>query len=618
MWIMSSSKQPSAKETLPFEDFDLSLLENETTIQATLKIPLVDDEKSPLEEAHRPLEDQRLQGIDQQNTIAEGQTWRIYLGQEHLPERQVAIKKLKPEKKYLATELLEEALIIGRLNHPNVPPIYQVKFDPEKQPEVVMMKIEGVSFDKILDHQPQTHSQLQQALSILLQVCHAIEFAHAKGYLHRDLKTKNIIVGTFNQVYVMDWGLSINFTETNRQSKKLVGSPGYMATEMLAGDPNILTPATDVFLLGAILHEILTGEFRNQGTTVREALLAALRAEPYHYSQDIPEVLRHLCNWACAKKPKDRPQSVLLFRQNLEAILINWEAINLLQKGQEWLKEYQTRWKIEQTKDIIDDFALYQIALRAKFSFEQSLEIWPNLTQAREHLIETLELIVQQSLQTKEYQRALLLYEESAVHFSEKKDIDNMFEKVLQMREKDERRDSSLSNVKRQLDPSLSQQSRAGLAIVLAIVILVGIIHVILWQVLDITLNIEDNFYFTMSAVIPLWIGLGILYKRLQINTFSRQVFRTLFFNTTTIGVAAYGCWCFETDVHLAYLLYSLISALVWINATPVIRKGKLLGMIGFLTTTIGIFFPNISQLLFLLLISSGGIVIAFDWKRHL
>ena len=611
---------PLSKDTLPFENFDFSVLDNNATIYSTINLPSINEDEIPSIYDHLNLEKENpsLARISQLEILGEGRIGVIYLGQQQLPQRHVAIKKLRKEKHHLANELLKEALVMGRLNHPNIPPIYQIQFDQKHRPEVIMKNIEGRSFQEILRNEEQHHSNRKNALDILFQVCHVVEFAHSEGVLHCDLKTENIIVGEFNQVYVMNWGLSINLDSSSEKPKKLAGSPAYMAPEMLMGDPNILTPATDVFLLGAILHEILTGEYRNQGSTIREVLITAHKTKPYQYSENIPEILTNLCNWACSKDPSERPQSALIFRQHLEDIIVNWEAINLLQKGNIWLEDYKERWQLEQKKEHFDDLALYQVALQAKFAFEQALELWSNLKQAKKNLIETIELIIQQSLKAKEFQRALLLYEDCSIYFSRKNNIEKLFAEVLRAWEIEKHREASLSKTKKQLDPSLSHKPRLGLSMVLGSIIFIGISIVGLWRYLNVTINMKDNFYFTLFTMLPLWIGLAIFYKRLQINAFSQQVFRTLLFNTITIVLAAYGCWSFETDINLVYILYSLISSLVWINAAPVIEKGKQLGILGLFVSIFSIFLPDLSQFLFLLLVSLAGMVIAFDWKRHL
>src|SRR5262249_53205231 len=138
-------------------------------------------------------------------------------------------------------------------------------------------------------------------------------FAHSRGVIHRDIKPENIMVGGFGEVYLLDWGIAA--TVGDGHSHTLVGTPAYLAPEMVLGEP--LTAQTDVYLLGATLHEILTGRTRHAGSTVMEVLHLAAQSTPFQYDASIPDELARLCNRATARAPKDRPASAAELREAL-------------------------------------------------------------------------------------------------------------------------------------------------------------------------------------------------------------------------------------------------------------------------------------------------------------
>ncbi|MEI8257370.1 MAG: serine/threonine-protein kinase, partial [Deltaproteobacteria bacterium] len=140
-------------------------------------------------------------------------------------------------------------------------------------------------------------------LGVLRQVCNAVESAHRRGIVHRDLKPENVMVGDLGEVYVLDWGIAVILSEA--RSAELAGTPAYMAPEMLAGSADV-TPRTDVYLLGAMLHEVLTGKSRHPGDEVWAVLASAFESEPHAYDEKVPPELAAICNRATACDPSER------------------------------------------------------------------------------------------------------------------------------------------------------------------------------------------------------------------------------------------------------------------------------------------------------------------------
>ncbi|MEO8706006.1 MAG: serine/threonine-protein kinase [Kofleriaceae bacterium] len=181
--------------------------------------------------------------------------------------RDVAIKRMKHADPTgeLATRFLREARIQARLEHPAIVPVHEVGSDPDGRPYFTMKRLAGVTLAELLE----TGAPQRRLLHAFLDVCSAIEFAHASGVIHRDLKPPNIMLGDFGEVYVLDWGVArlvgekaiashgLTTLAGETQAGALIGTPGYMAPEQVAGAA-VDAPA-DVYALGAILFEILAG-----------------------------------------------------------------------------------------------------------------------------------------------------------------------------------------------------------------------------------------------------------------------------------------------------------------------------------------------------------------------
>ncbi len=164
-----------------------------------------------------------------------------------------------------AKMLVAEAQTCAQLEHPSIVPVYDAGIDAEGQPWYTMRNVRGRTLgDVLLDKEDPTREArtLAQLLAILRQVCLAVDYAHSRGVVHRDLKPDNVIVGEFGEVYVLDWGIAHVMGGSDVRRAELgefvAGSPGYIAPEQALG--KAVDARADVFALGAMLHEILTGE----------------------------------------------------------------------------------------------------------------------------------------------------------------------------------------------------------------------------------------------------------------------------------------------------------------------------------------------------------------------
>ena len=215
--------------------------------------------------------------------IARGGMGVIYKGRDVDLGRDVAMKVLRTSYKDnpQATErFMEEAQIGGQLQHPGIVPVYELGLDGEGQPYFSMKLVKGKTLAALLKEGETSRRRL---LTIFEQVCQTMAYAHARGVVHRDLKPANIMVGAFGEVQVVDWGFAkvlgqggiaderprpdVSVIATVRSSGEgsdsiagsVMGTPAYMPPEQALGQVEALDERSDVFALGAILCELLTG-----------------------------------------------------------------------------------------------------------------------------------------------------------------------------------------------------------------------------------------------------------------------------------------------------------------------------------------------------------------------
>jgi serine/threonine-protein kinase len=183
----------------------------------------------------------------------------------------------------MTRRFLEEARVCGQLQHPGVPPVHDLGELPDGRPFFAMKLVRGHTLADLLARRRHPGEDVGHFLAIFEQVAQTIAYAHSKGVIHRDLKPSNVMVGTFGEVQVMDWGLakvlgqaagatpppdpadSTVFTtraaepDSATQAGAVLGTPAYMAPEQARGQVDHLDERTDVFGLGATLCEVLTG-----------------------------------------------------------------------------------------------------------------------------------------------------------------------------------------------------------------------------------------------------------------------------------------------------------------------------------------------------------------------
>jgi serine/threonine-protein kinase len=257
-----------------------------------------------------PAPDQRPDRYQLFGEIAHGGMGAVLKGRDAEIGRDLAIKVLleahtdKPE---LVRRFLEEAQIGGQLQHPGVVPIYDLGSFADRRPFFTMKLVKGQTLAALLQGRKGPADERPRLLGIFEAVCQTMAYAHTRGVIHRDLKPSNIMVGSFGEVQVMDWGLAkvlpkggvaddgtagkedaqetvIATARSGADSDlsragSVLGTPAYMAPEQARGEIDQLDERADVFALGSILCEILTGKPAFSGGSAAEILRQAGRGE---------------------------------------------------------------------------------------------------------------------------------------------------------------------------------------------------------------------------------------------------------------------------------------------------------------------------------------------------
>ena len=273
-------------------------------------------------------------GYDLLGEVGRGGMGVVYRARQRALARDIALKFIKPEAAggTARDRFVSEALVNGLLDHPNIVPVHELGADPDGEVYLAMKLVGGRSWKQLLhpqtaeDRAAAASCDLDRHLAILHAVGNAVAFAHSRGIVHRDLKPENVMVGEFGEVLVMDWGIAVDIRDQpgedrRAQHKSTVtapsGTPSYMAPELAEGRGRDISPATDVYLLGAILHEVLTGAPPHRGRTLLEVLVAASRSEAPAYGPAIPAGLAAIAITAMAREPQARFPSIAEFQAAL-------------------------------------------------------------------------------------------------------------------------------------------------------------------------------------------------------------------------------------------------------------------------------------------------------------
>jgi serine/threonine-protein kinase len=308
---------------------------------------------------------------------AQGGIGQVWLAHDQDLERDVALKELRPdwaESPAASARFLAEAKITGQLEHPGIVPVYELVQPKDGQPCYTMRFVGGRTLaDAVRDYHHRRREgsagplDLRELLTAFVGVCNAVAYAHSRGVLHRDLKPHNVALGDFGEVLVIDWGLAKVLGKPEAQTSlppvalgqagsrdetrqgQVLGTPPYMAPEQAEGRVDLVDQRSDVYGLGAVLYEILTGGPPFTGTETTEVLRQVAQEPPVPPRQRVAATsaaLQAVCLKALRKDPAARYESVPELGREVERFLAG-EPVRayrepLLQRLARWGRRHRT------------------------------------------------------------------------------------------------------------------------------------------------------------------------------------------------------------------------------------------------------------------------------------
>jgi serine/threonine-protein kinase len=306
---------------------------------------------------------------------ARGGIGEVFVADDAELEREVALKAIQePYADYasIRSRFMLEARLTGGLEHPGIVPVYSLGQYVDGRPFYAMRFIRGISLTEAIDvfheadkpgRDPRERAlSLRRLLGRFVDVCNAVEYAHSRGVVHRDLKPGNIMLGPYGETLVVDWGLAkaLNRPEavgeapveplrptgaddSTTQIGQIIGTPAFMSPEVARGRVDLVSPASDVYSLGATLYAILTGhipfEEVSDDSVAQHAQIGDFR-HPRQIKGDIPVALEAICLKAMARRPEDRYTGPRALADDLE----HWLADEPVQAHADSLVERLGRW----------------------------------------------------------------------------------------------------------------------------------------------------------------------------------------------------------------------------------------------------------------------------------
>ena len=343
---------------------------NSSEISRTVSLDLSDLEL-PQQMSENETEDGSVWKYKIIDEIGRGGIGRVLVAFDSKFGRDIALKeliqtdkpgqnKIKPLDKMKADEIrfLREAKVTGQLEHPGIVPVYEIGKKPDGNHYYTMKLVRGMTLAKAIKDAGTLKKRLR-LLPHFRDICNAIAYSHSRGVIHRDLKPENIMIGEFGETVVLDWGLAkvrgeddesepalreeLNVLKIenmgNTTRGKAIGTPAYMPPEQAKGDVEHIDERSDIYSLGAVLYEILTGNPPFKGRNIRETLEMVQNNTPVDITileNDAPPDLCAVVSKTLTRDKNDRYET---------ALEVAWEIENFMSGGRIRAYEYSS-WEL--------------------------------------------------------------------------------------------------------------------------------------------------------------------------------------------------------------------------------------------------------------------------------
>lgn len=327
--------------------------------------------------------------------LGEGGMGVVFEARQRSLNRLVALKMIRPERggdPVARNSFFYEAAITAGLEHPGIVPILDFGLSQEGRAFYTMKKATGKPWSRVI-----RENSLAENLGIFDRVADVISYAHSQGVIHRDLKPANVLLGDYGELWVSDWGVAVRQRGAGDFSHAHPGgTPRYMPPEMVLLDANRQGPASDVYMLGAILFEIIAGQPPHKGNTVAEAVGDALAGQPP--CVDAQPMLYAIAQKAMAELPVQRYQTVREMQEVIRDAVSSNESTALSRRADLQLAEAMRT----------GGYDLFQLAIA---DYTTALEAYPRNEIAKAGRVRALLAYSKQALSKREYDLALSILE---------------------------------------------------------------------------------------------------------------------------------------------------------------------------------------------------------------
>lgn len=319
--------EPEPEKTMQLDMPGQAKEKTPTPISFAPPKPLDETSSPQVEKSTSPISISQFGRYQVQEIIGRGAMGTVYKGVDPAINRLVALKTIRldtlaspDEMAELVDRLVKEAQAAGRLSHPNIVTIYDVGQEGDLY-YIAMEYLQGYTLDKMIQKKSDLNYKI--VAKIMIQTCLALSYAHENGIIHRDIKPANIMILDNFDIKVMDFGIarlggSANMTQTGMA----MGTPSYIAPEILQG--KTADKRSDIFSLGVVLYEILTGQKPFKGETISALIYSILNNQPLMPSalnEKTPTLFDRIVSKALEKVPEERYQNASEMEVQLKEFL---------------------------------------------------------------------------------------------------------------------------------------------------------------------------------------------------------------------------------------------------------------------------------------------------------